>query len=155
MKNTRKGLTLVEIIVAIAVFSIVSVAFFTSYVSMNKVVARQEEYTRFEMICYDINYYWDMYGFNEDSEESWEYKYFKSEIEENNGKYVAYFDKDFKPKNNNDDNKAVYKITFSYSGTDNKSLTIDKIEKLGSDKKVIVEDVKCGEQWEKGVTNEN
>lgn len=145
MKKAHKGLTLVEIIVAIAVFSIVSIAFFTSYVSMNKVVARQEEYTRFEMICYDINYYWDMYGTD------WDKEYFTTKPNNN----VAYFDKDFEPQNiikpNND---SVYKITFSYSGADNKSLTIDKIEKLGSDKKVIVEDVKCGEQWEKGVTNE-
>lgn len=150
MKKARKGLTLVEIIVAIAVFSIVSIAFFTSYVSMNKVVARQEEYTRFEMICYDINYYWDMYS------KDWDDKYFDTNISDgSNGTYTAYFDKDFEPQNiikpNND---SVYKITFSYSGADNKSLTIDKIEKLGSDKKVIVEDVKCGEQWEKGVTNE-
>lgn len=137
MKKARKGLTLVEIIVAIAVFSIVSIAFFTSYVSMNKVVARQEEYTRFEMICYDINYYWDMYGFNEDSEESWEYKYFKSKIEKNNGKYVAYFDKDFEPQSGDDN--AEYQITFHY---DDKKLIIDKIEKL-SDNKIIVEKVDC------------
>lgn len=137
MKKARKGLTLVEIIVAIAVFSIVSIAFFTSYVSMNKVVARQEEYTRFEMICYDINYYWDMYGFNEDSEESWEYKYFKSKIEKNNGKYVAYFDKDFEPQS--DDDQAVYKITF----TCDTELIIEKIVKIG-DGKIIVEGVNCG-----------
>lgn len=143
MKNTRKGLTLVEIIVAIAVFSIVSVAFFTSYVSMNKVVARQEEYVRFEMICYDINYYWDVYG------ESWHESYFVGGVASKiNNTYVAYFDKDFKPQSSN--TNPVYKITFSYTGEDeNKSLTIDKIEKLGSDKKVIVEGVKCGKQGEK------
>ena len=146
MKKARKGLTLVEIIVAIAVFSIVSIAFFTSYVSMNKVVARQEEYTRFEMICYDINYYWDMYG--NEGETPWDKMYFGSSIQERDGIYTAYFDKDFEPQSGS--SKAVYQITFSYSGTDNKSLTIIKIEKLGSDKKVIIEDVKCGEQWEKG-----
>ena len=140
MKKARKGLTLVEIIVAIAVFSIVSIAFFTSYVSMNKVVARQEEYTRFEMICYDINYYWDMYGQGLDE------KYFQSTTVDG----TAYFDKDFEPQSGS--NKAVYQITFSYSGEDNnKALTIDKIEKLGSDKKVIVEDVKCGKRGEKEV----
>lgn len=134
MKKARKGLTLVEIIVAIAVFSIVSIAFFTSYVSMNKVVARQEEYTRFEMICYDINYYWDMYG------KGWDKKYFNGEVSGN----TAYFDKDFEPQSGDDN--AVYKITYSCDT----ELTIIKIEKIGNDKKVIVENVKCGKQWEKG-----
>lgn len=148
MKKARKGLTLVEIIVAIAVFSIVSIAFFTSYVSMNKVVARQEEYTRFEMICYDINYYWDMY------DEGWDDAYFlpsgAQETPSGSQIFTAYFDKDFEPQSGS--NKAVYQITFSYSGEDNnKALTIDKIEKLGSDKKVIVEDVKCGKRGEKEV----
>ena len=136
MKKARKGLTLVEIIVAIAVFSIVSIAFFTSYVSMNKVVARQEEYTRFEMICYDINYYWDMYG------QGWHEKYFQSTTVDG----TAYFDKDFNPQS--DDDGAQYKITYDNTAD---TLTIIKIEKLGSDKKVIVEDVKCGKRGEKEV----
>ncbi len=141
MKKARKGLTLVEIIVAIAVFSIVSIAFFTSYVSMNKVVARQEEYTRFEMICYDINYYWDMYLYE------WDDKYFDTNISDgSNGTYTAYFDKDFKPQNSS--TGAVYKMTYTY---DNDQLLIEKIEKL-SDKKIIVEDVNCGARR---VTNEN
>lgn len=151
MKNTRKGLTLVEIIVAIAVFSIVSVAFFTSYVSMNKVVARQEEYVRFEMICYDINYYWDVYG--KDGETSWDKMYFGSAITDNKGTYTAYFDKDFEPQNTNKPNSnSVYKITFCYTGEgNNKSLTIDKIEKIvKGDNKVIIEGVKCGPQGQKG-----
>ena len=142
MKKARKGLTLVEIIVAIAVFSIVSIAFFTSYVSMNKVVARQEEYTRFEMICYDINYYWDMY------DEGWDDAYFlpsgAQETPSGSQIFTAYFDKDFEPQSGDDN--AVYKITYSCDT----ELTIIKIEKIGNDKKVIVENVKCGKQWEKG-----
>ena len=148
MKNTRKGLTLVEIIVAIAVFSIVSVAFFTSYVSMNKVVARQEEYVRFEMICYDINYYWDVYGLNtENPENSWENKYFKGNVENN----IAYFDKNFNPQYYKDG--AVYQITYDMTG---ETLTIINIKKIvKGDNKIIIEGVKCGKQWEKGVSNEN
>lgn len=135
MKKARKGLTLVEIIVAIAVFSIVSIAFFTSYVSMNKVVARQEEYTRFEMICYDINYYWDMY------DEGWDDAYFlpsgAQETPSGSQIFTAYFDKDFEPQSGDDN--AEYQITFHY---DDKKLIIDKIEKL-SDNKIIVEKVDC------------
>ena len=127
MKKAHKGLTLVEIIVAIAVFSIVSIAFFTSYVSMNKVVARQEEYTRFDMICYDINYYWDMYG------QGWDEQYFQSTTVDG----TAYFDKDFEPQS--DDDQAVYKITF----TCDTELIIEKIVKIG-DGKIIVEGVNCG-----------
>ena len=115
MKNTRKGLTLVEIIVAIAVFSIVSVAFFTSYVSMNKVVARQEEYVRFEMICYDINYYWDVHG------KSWDDIYFNGNVTN-----TAFFNKDFEPQSSK--TNAVYQITFTYSSTN--QLIIQKIVKI-------------------------
>lgn len=134
MKNTRKGLTLVEIIVAIAVFSIVSVAFFTSYVSMNKVVARQEEYVRFEMICYDINYYWDVHG------ERWDDIYFNGNVTN-----TAYFDKDFNPQYYKDG--AVYQITYDMTG---ETLTIINIKKIvKGDNKIIIEGVKCGKQWEK------
>lgn len=139
MKNTRKGLTLVEIIVAIAVFSIVSVAFFTSYVSMNKVVARQEEYVRFEMICYDINYYWDVYG------ESWDDIYFNGNVTN-----TAYFDKDFEPQSGR--NNAVYQITYTYSGD---QLIIQKIVKITEKNKVIVENVNCYISKQGGITNEN
>lgn len=147
MKNTRKGLTLVEIIVAIAVFSIVSVAFFTSYVSMNKVVARQEEYVRFEMICYDINYYWDMYG--KDGEASWDKMYFGSAItdKDNKGIYTAFFNKDFEPQSDNNDKKAVYQITYTYSGD---QLIIQKIVKITEKNKVIVENVNCNVSKYKG-----
>ena len=62
MKKTRKGLTLVEVIVSIAVFTIISLALFSTILSMNKVVKRQEEYVRLEMACQDIDYYWDVYG---------------------------------------------------------------------------------------------
>ena len=143
MKNTRKGLTLVEIIVAIAVFSIVSVAFFTSYVSMNKVVARQEEYVRFEMICYDINYYWDMYLYE------WDDKYFDTDISDASpGTYTAYFDKDFEPKSDNNDKKAAYQITYDMKGG---TLTIINIKKIvNGDNKVIIEGVECGAQGQKG-----
>ena len=145
MKKARKGLTLVEIIVAIAVFSIVSIAFFTSYVSMNKVVARQEEYTRFEMICYDINYYWDMYHYE------WDDKYFDTDIsDDSNGTYTAYFDKDFKPQYNKDG--AVYQITYTYSGD---QLIIQKIVKITEKNKVIVENVNCDDSKQRGgITNE-
>lgn len=142
MKKARKGLTLVEIIVAIAVFSIVSIAFFTSYVSMNKVVARQEEYTRFEMICYDINYYWDMYGADveHDGANSWDKKYFGSSIQERDGIYTAYFDDDFKPQSSS--NGAVYELRYTYSNT--KQLIIQQIVKITENNKVIVEGVNCG-----------
>ena len=62
MKKTRKGLTLVEVIVSIAVFTIISLALFSTILSMNKVVKRQEEYVRLEMACQDIDYYWDACG---------------------------------------------------------------------------------------------
>lgn len=80
MKKTRKGLTLVEVIVSIAVFTIISLALFSTILSMNKVVKRQEEYVRLEMLCRDINFYWDACGeefikndyFSGDQNSEWE-----------------------------------------------------------------------------------
>lgn len=58
MKKTQKGITLVEVIVAIAVFAIISLALFSSVFAMKNVVARQEEYLKLEMVCQDINALW-------------------------------------------------------------------------------------------------
>lgn len=61
MSKSKKGVTLIEVIVSIAIFSMISLALFSSIISMKKVVIRQEEYVRFEMICYDISAYCEKY----------------------------------------------------------------------------------------------
>ena len=112
MKKTRKGLTLVEVIVAIAVFTIVSLALFSSYLGMRKVVFRQEEYARLEMVCYDINYYWDKYGDDsDDSNEPWYKCYFKTDANTNTG-YLKYENGKLVPQASRQN--ADYVVEWSY-----------------------------------------
>lgn len=113
MKKTRKGLTLVEVIVAIAVFTIISLALFSSYLGMRKVVFRQEEYARLEMVCYDINYYWDKYGdeSNDQSNDQWYKKYFGPDANKNKG-YLKYENGKLVPQAS--DQNADYEISWSY-----------------------------------------
>lgn len=131
MKKTRKGLTLVEVIVAIAVFTIVSLALFSSYLGMRKVVFRQEEYARLEMVCYDINYYWDAYG------EGWANVYFApSTISNNNNNF-----KSNKVINELGDNP--YTISWTYEN-DQKVLIITSI-KSSDGHEFLGKPVNCGE----------
>ena len=103
MKRSQKGVTLVEIIVAIAVFSIISLALFSSVFAMKNVVARQEEYVKLEMVCYDISAYYD---YVEDGE-------------------IIYLTSDF--KRTNSDKEASYKISIKVI-EDKKLLTITNID---------------------------
>ena len=135
MKSTKKGMTLVEVLVAITVFSIVIFALFTTIVAMRKVVARQEEYVKIKMVCYDIDAYWDVYGRSKNPEESWDYKYFSGVLSENGQGYLT---SDFKPTNNSQNSK--YKIEFEVKGDGH--LVIKKIE---SDDKTFIENFDCGE----------
>ena len=139
MNKTRKGITLVEVIVSIAVFTIISLALFTSFLGMRKVVAKQEEYVRLEMVCYDIKYYWEQYG----TENNWDKKYFGDGIESNDGigtGYLKYENGKFIPVVN--DTKAYYRVT--YEMKENKLLTIS-IYNIAN-KRVYVKDV----VWKRG-----
>lgn len=116
MNKTRKGITLVEVIVSIAVFTIISLALFTSFLGMRKVVAKQEEYVRLEMVCYDIKYYWEQYG----TENKWDEKYFGDGIKSDDGigtGYLKYENGKFIPTNQ----RTNYHVTYTM---DNKILTI-------------------------------
>lgn len=140
MKKTRKGLTLVEVIVSIAVFTIISLALFTSFLGMRKVVAKQEEYVRIEMVCYDINYYWDMYGDgSEPEEEPWYEKYFGENAQYGIG-YLKYEDGNLIPNTNDN---SHYKV--EYYIDDEGNLVIKKIHNTETDR-VYVENVNCGGQ---------
>ena len=99
MKKTQKGVTLIEVIVAIAVFAVISLALFSSVIAMQNVIARQEEYVKLEMVCYDINAYKSKYPSN------WSYEYFNGEVNER-----GYLKRDFTPTNN--EAEAFYIIEF-------------------------------------------
>ena len=100
MRKSKKGVTLIEVIVSIAIFSMISLALFSSVISMKKVIIRQEEYVRIEMVCYDISAYYEKY------KASWPKEYFNSK---NNN--IGYLTSDFIPTT--DENIATYKIIFS------------------------------------------
>ena len=102
IRKKQKGVTLIDTIVAIAVFSIISLALFSSVVAMQKVVTRQEEYVKLEMLCHDISEYSERYP------NDWYEIYFGEEAESSQ---LAYLTNDFKPTNEEED--ARYIIEFS------------------------------------------
>ena len=133
MKRTKKGLTLVEVLVAITVLSITMFALLSTIVAMRKVVARQEEYVKIKMVCQDIEAYWDKYG------EDWADQYFEGEYEANN--FKGYLTSKFYPVTNY--NKNYYKIVFSYHNDSNsKKLIIGSIE--SPDGKELVKELNLG-----------
>ncbi len=83
----QKGSSLVEVLVGIAVFLGISVALFSSFLGMKTQLLRQEELIRFEMLCRDIDAYYDTYGAD------WDEKYFADNALDG----TVYFDSDFKP----------------------------------------------------------
>lgn len=121
MKKSQKGLTLVEVIVSIAVFTIISLALFSSFLGMKKVTVRQEEYVRLEMACYDLKYEWDMYGeehFGDDNK-------------------PKYLDSDFKTADIED---AKYLVKYTIKDGE---LIIDVISDF-DEKKVFIKNLNCG-----------
>ena len=103
--KTKKGTTLVEVLVAIAVFSIISVAMLSSLLVMRKTAARQEEYLRFEMICTDIAFYGDVH------KKDWDKEYFSLPSSQSEGQ--IYYGHDFTPSQT----EQIYCLSYSYLDT--------------------------------------
>lgn len=87
MRAVKKGETLVEVLVALAVFTILCGAVFSCLLGIQRVARRQEEYVRFEMICRDIAYFESQTALKED--------YFAGMSVEENGEWVVFYDSDF------------------------------------------------------------
>ena len=104
MNRSKKGVTLIEVIVAIAVFAIISLALFSSVIAMKNVITRQEEYVKLEMVCQDIIFYGSEY------DEYFVYD-FEDYFDKENNK--GYLNKKFKPTNIND---ASYIVDFTEDG---------------------------------------
>ncbi len=121
MNNSKKGVTLVEILVAIAVFSIISLALFSSVFAMGNIISRQEEYVKLEMVCYDISFYREKYG------SEWHTEYF-TDIDTSAS--TGYLSSDFKPTTLEN---AVYIIEFtadeiiSISAADSETVFIENV----------------------------
>ena len=134
MKKTKKGLTLVEVLVAITVLSITMFALLSTIVAMRKVVSRQEEYVKIKMVCQDIEAYWDKYGLGDEENKGWAYYYFNDEISSENSQ--GYLTPKFEPTTNSKKNYViVYKV-------DANQLIIKSI--TSPDKKILVENLNCG-----------
>ena len=147
MKKTYKGLTLVEVLVSIAVFTIISLAMFSSLLAMTKVVALQEDYARIEMVCYDINAYWDMYG------KDWDDYYFNrdSDTTDSTEGYLKYQESGFLGTTQETD----YKVTYMYE--ENGHLVITSIYSFSKNREYLTSGgVNCGESKKANmeVTNE-
>ena len=126
----KKGTTLVEVLVAIAVFSIISVAMLSSLLIMRKTVARQEEYLRFEMICNDIAFYGDAY------QKEWDKYYFGLTDPQNEGE--IYYDHEFNLTT--EESERVYSL-FYYYVNDNELIVSIRHAKTG---RAIIEDLNYG-----------
>lgn len=130
MKKTKKGLTLVEVIVAIAVFAVITLALFSTYLGIRKLSFRQEEYVRLEMVCYDINYYWDAYG------DKWAAQY-TGKDDANSAKGTISLDSNFKFISGN----STYVI--EYEKNEKGELIIKTVKSIATNK-VYIENLNCG-----------
>ena len=120
MNKTRKGVTLVEVLVSIAVFAIISVAMISCLLSLSLTVTKQEEYVRFDMILSDMKFYL------EKQEDDWENEYFGSNhSKEDNGKTTVYFTEDFKPTSNDKDKFYVMKYEYNDNDITNINIYVD------------------------------
>ena len=114
MRRTHKGATLVEVLVSITVFAIISVVMVTCLLLMTRTVTRQEEYVRFEMILSDMKFKID--------------DYIKS------GDNSIYFTEEFQQTS---DPKAFYTLTYK---TVDDYLIVDVVQNQSN--RVVIKNVK-------------
>lgn len=124
MRKTHKGTTLVEVLVSIAVFAILSVAVISCLLGMTKIVSRQEEYVRFEMILSDMEFYFNHSDIN---------SYFQYETEQSD-KCTVYFTDRFVEVTN--DSNRIYALTYRIDGS---NLIVENIKHISG--RVILENI--------------
>lgn len=117
MRRTHKGATLVEVLVSITVFAIISVVMVTCLLLMTRTVTRQEEYVRFEMILSDMKFKIDDYIKSGD-----------------NSIYSIYFTEEFQQTS---DPKAFYTLTYK---TVDDYLIVDVVQNQSN--RVVIKNVK-------------
>ncbi len=134
----QKGATLVEVLVAVTVFAIISIAMFTSFLIMKKMVAKQKEYLEFEIICRDINHYSYKY-YIEGEINVWDSNYFgdKAGKDDNgDGVYEVYYDFDYCLS----ENEKAYCLEYYY--TDQNELIISVYH--NETKRIIIDKLNYG-----------
>lgn len=139
MKKTKKGLTLVEVLVSVAVFAVIMLALTSTYIGMRNLSRRQEQYVRLEMVCYDINYYWDAYGEDKaNTEQDWSYKYSGKYADDN----LILLNADFKPISS-----GTPTYTIKYSINEDNELIIESVKTRVGDR-VYIKNLNCGKKGE-------
>ena len=126
MKN---GLTLVEVMVATAIFTMTFAVCITLSLSSVKQEKRQRDYMTFESICYDINYYCNAY------KSEWANKYFGDDI---NAPKAHYYDITYKIVSNRD--KANYELVYSYNDNNELIVNVNDIK----NNRAIIENLNYG-----------
>ena len=119
----KKGLTLVEVMVATAIFTMTFAVCITLSLSSVKQEKRQRDYMTFESICYDINYYCNAY------KSEWANKYFGDDI---NAPKAHYYDITYKLVSNKDE--ANYELVYTYN--DNHELIVN-VNDIKNNRKII------------------
>lgn len=113
----KKGLTLVEVMVATAIFTMTFAVCITLSLSSVKQEKRQRDYMTFESICYDINYYCNAY------KSEWANKYFGDDI---NAPKSHYYDITYKLVSNRDE--ANYELVYSYNDSNELIVNVNDIK---------------------------
>ena len=119
----RGGYTLVEVIVAFAIFLIVLVGISTTFVVSSKMQKRGETFVHFESICLDIDTYSDQY------EREWDLHYYG----EKKDAATIYYSEAYEVTSQEN---AKYELSYRY--TTSHELIVN-VKEVGSDIKIIDE----------------
>ena len=123
----KKGLTLVEVMVATAIFTMTFAVCITLSLSSVKQEKRQRDYMTFESVCYDINFYCNTY------KKEWATKYFGDTVVT-----PHYYDITYKIVNNRDE--ANYELVYTYNKNNELIVNVNDIK----NNKVIIENLNYG-----------
>ena len=118
----RKSFTLVEVMVALAVFAIVIVGITTTVIFINKIEKRSEYFSHFETICLDIDKYSDEYG------KEWDLHYYGEKKDEG----TIYYSDNYEIVGSVE--AAKFTLTYSYNSS---GQLIVNVSEKGKEKKII------------------
>ncbi|MDY4788915.1 MAG: type II secretion system protein [Bacilli bacterium] len=132
----KRGMTLIEVIVASVIFLITFGVVLTTYLLSVKGEERQREYMHFETICYEIDSFSSKYyqKWYESYYESGEYLF--NEVDKT---LMVYYSSNYEPSSNSDN--AKYILTAIYDNFDDDDYTEMKlfVKEVNSERYIIKE----------------
>jgi len=115
----KKGFSLIESLVAVAIFVIAAAAVLSMYMSLETALKRQREYVVFEGICLDIAFYGDRYGKN------WDDEYFSGATTYGDGiNTLCYYTSSYSPTA--EKGEAEYTLSYFYSNSGALILSVNR-----------------------------